>query len=90
LKGLGDGKSNIRGREPPQAQQNAGSALKQSSRAAMSLEEYVAVIRRIGLNDGVVAQESYWHPEVWRSLFENGLTPSEAWDHERNPALYAM
>jgi len=56
----------------------------------MTFDEYVAAIRKIAVNDGIIAHESYWHPQVWRSLFENGLTPLEAWDHERNPALYAM
>ena len=80
----------IRGRQRPLARPSEGGALRLSPSAGMSLEEYVAVIRRIAVNSGVVAHKSYWNPQVWRRLFENGLTPFEAWDHERNPALYAM
>ena len=72
------------------ARKREDSVLKQSSNAGMTFDEYVAAIRKIAVNDGIVAHESYWYPQVWRSLFENGLTPLEAWDHERNPALYAM
>jgi hypothetical protein len=80
----------IRGMQRSLARPSKGSALKKYSNAGMTLEQYVAVIRRISVNDGIVAHESYWNPNVWRRLFENGLMPFEAWDHERNPALYAM
>jgi hypothetical protein len=56
----------------------------------MTLEEYVAAIRRIAVSDGIVAHDSYWYPQLWRRMFENGFAPSEAWDYERNPALYSM
>ena len=56
----------------------------------MTLEEYAAMIRTIAANDGIVAHESYWSPQLWRRAFENGFTPLDAWDHERNPALNAM
>ena len=36
----------------------------------MTFEEYIAAIRKIAVNDGIVAHESYWYPQVWRSLFE--------------------
>ena len=56
----------------------------------MTLEEYTAAIRSIASNDGIVTHETYWSPQSWQRAFENGLTPSDAWDHERNPALNAM
>jgi hypothetical protein len=56
----------------------------------MTLEEYTAAIRSLAAGDGVVAHETYWSPHIWRSRFEDGLTPSDAWDHERNPALAAL
>ena len=56
----------------------------------MMLEEYAALIRTLAANDGIIAQESYWTSELWRRAFENGFTPLDAWDHERNPALNAM
>jgi hypothetical protein len=56
----------------------------------MTLEEYTAAICSIASNDGIVTHESYWSPQSWQRAFENGLTPSDAWDHERNPALKAM
>ena len=56
----------------------------------MTLEEYATAIRTLAASDGVVAHETYWAPHIWRSWYENGLTPSDAWDHERNPALCAL
>ncbi|MEQ1576479.1 MAG: hypothetical protein ABL894_02395 [Hyphomicrobium sp.] len=56
----------------------------------MTLEEYIAAIHGLAANDGVAAQESYWTPGVWRGKFENGLSPSDAWDQVRHPALSAL
>ena len=56
----------------------------------MTLAEYAAVIRTLAANDNIIAHESYWKSELWRRAFENGLTPFDAWDHERNPALNAL
>jgi hypothetical protein len=56
----------------------------------MTLDEYTAVIRKLASNDGVVAHDSFWAPQMWRARFDNGLTPEEAWDRERHPALGAL
>jgi len=76
-------------RRRPRARQSKLKVLKKSSNPGMTIEEYVATIRRLAIDHGIVAHESYWYSQTWRRLFE-GFTPSEAWDYEQNPALYAM
>lgn len=56
----------------------------------MTLEEYISAIRAMAMDEGIFAHETYWAPDVWQKRFENGLNPSEAWDHERHPALGAL
>lgn len=56
----------------------------------MTLEEFIAAIHTLASGDGVVAHESFWMPQNWCGKFENGLTPSDAWDQVRHPALSAL
>jgi hypothetical protein len=56
----------------------------------MTLEEYAAAIRAIAITQGILASDAYWSPKAWQARFRDGLSPSDAWDHERNPALNAL
>jgi hypothetical protein len=56
----------------------------------MTIAEYIAELRAIARAEGVVADDGYWSVAKWIASFSNGLTPLDAWDEERHPALRAM
>lgn len=56
----------------------------------MTIDEYVAEVRALAVAEGMVTDERFWASRHWHERFANGLSPADAWDEERHPALRAL
>ncbi len=56
----------------------------------MTLHEYIEAIRALAAAEGDLGNEGYWSSSHWQQFLADGLTPDDAWDLEKNPALRAL
>ena len=53
----------------------------------MSFEEFVNETNRLADADGAVRSDGlYCEPAAWRGMYDDGMSPAEAWREERAAA----
>ena len=56
----------------------------------MTIDSFIAAIRDIAIEEGLIADGAFWTPRQWHEMFEGGFSPADAWDAHKHPALRAL